>query len=45
MIAGYRAAYSDFDASVEIRGDLPAGSWSRETGCWFRAIPTFHRSV
>nr|WP_245480863.1 MULTISPECIES: flavohemoglobin expression-modulating QEGLA motif protein [unclassified Mesorhizobium] len=25
MIAGYRAAYSDFDASVEIRGDLPAG--------------------
>ncbi|PDQ21865.1 flavohemoglobin expression-modulating QEGLA motif protein, partial [Mesorhizobium sanjuanii] len=25
MIAGYRAAYPDFDASVEIRGDLPAG--------------------
>ena len=25
MIAGYRAVYSDFDASVEIRGDLPAG--------------------
>lgn len=25
MIAGYRAAYPQFDASVEIRGDLPAG--------------------
>ncbi|RVB73137.1 flavohemoglobin expression-modulating QEGLA motif protein [Mesorhizobium sp. M6A.T.Cr.TU.014.01.1.1] len=25
MIAGYRAAYPEFDASVEIRGDLPAG--------------------
>ncbi|TIN24879.1 MAG: flavohemoglobin expression-modulating QEGLA motif protein [Mesorhizobium sp.] len=25
MVAGYRAAYPDFDASVEIRGDLPAG--------------------
>ena len=25
MIAGYRAAYPSFDASVEIRGDLPAG--------------------
>lgn len=25
MIAGYRAAYPDFEASVEIRGDLPAG--------------------
>jgi uncharacterized protein (TIGR02421 family) len=25
MIAGYRVAYPDFDASVEIRGDLPAG--------------------
>lgn len=25
MIAGYRASYPDFDASVEIRADLPAG--------------------
>lgn len=25
MIARYRAAYPEFDASVEIRGDLPAG--------------------
>jgi uncharacterized protein (TIGR02421 family) len=25
MIADYRISYSDFDASVEIRGDLPAG--------------------
>lgn len=25
MIAGYRAAYPDFDASVEVRADLPAG--------------------
>ncbi|MFC3324383.1 flavohemoglobin expression-modulating QEGLA motif protein [Mesorhizobium cantuariense] len=25
MIAGYRSAHPDFDASVEIRGDLPAG--------------------
>ncbi|OWK21825.1 hypothetical protein AJ88_12105 [Mesorhizobium amorphae CCBAU 01583] len=45
MIAGYRAAYPDFDASVEIRGDLPAASSSLETCYWFRAIPTFHRSV
>ena len=25
MIAGYRAAFPNFDASVEVRGDLPAG--------------------
>lgn len=25
MIAGYRDVYPDFDASVEIRGDLPSG--------------------